>query len=75
MFGNHIVKTAKLQRFSVFLKGNEGAFSGVLTEFDAHTFVFEQCQSVPTKEGETTVSYKGRVLVEREHIKYLVDAP
>jgi hypothetical protein len=70
-----IVKSAVLHRYSVFLRGNEGAFSGILTQFDAKMYVFEQCQSVPTKEGETVIPFKGRILIEREHVNYLVEAP
>lgn len=75
MLRKSIVKSAVLQRFSVFLRANEAPFSGVLTDFDGKTYVFEQCQSVPTKEGETVVPYKGRVLIDRDHVLYLVDAP
>ena len=72
--GKNIVKSCARQRFSVFLHGSSDAFSGILTEFDAKMFVFENCHSVPTREGETPVPYRGRVYVERANIKYLVDA-
>lgn len=73
MFGKAVIKSAVLHRVSVFLHGSEVVFSGILTRSDAEMFVFEQCQSVPTKEGETPVPYKGRVLVERAKVLYLVD--
>ena len=75
MFGKNIVKSTVLHRVSVFLLDTERVFSGVLTEFDAKMNVFEQCQSVPTKEGETVIPFKGRVLVERKHVDYLVEVP
>ncbi len=73
MFGKTVIKSAVLHRVSVFMHESEVVFSGVLTKADAEMFVFEQCQSVPTKEGETPVPYKGRVLIERAKVRYLVD--
>lgn len=73
MFRKSIAKSAVLHRVSVFLHGTEGVFSGILTKTDPEMYVFEQCQSVPTKEGESPVPYKGRVLIERAKVLYLVD--
>lgn len=73
MFSKNIVKKAIRRRFAVTLRANEGSFSGVLTDFDAHVFVFEQAQTVPTKDGETVVPIKGRVFVPRDTVSYLQD--
>lgn len=73
MFRKNLLKRAVLKRFAVTLRANEGAFSGVLTEFDRDVYVFEQCQTVPIKEGETVAPIKGRVFVPCDTISYLQD--
>jgi hypothetical protein len=66
-----LITKAIRRRFAVTLKGNEGVFSGVLTEHDRDVLVFEQCQTVPGNEGGTPNPIKGRVFVERSSIAYL----
>lgn len=73
MFRKSLVTKAIRRRFAVTLRASEGAFSGVLTEFDHDVFVFEQCQTVPTKDGETVVPIRGRVFVPRDTVSYLQD--
>jgi small nuclear ribonucleoprotein (snRNP)-like protein len=73
LFRKNLVKQAIRRRFAVTLRANEGVFSGVLTEFDNDVYVFEQCQTVITKEGETVVPIKGRVFVPRDTVSYLQD--
>ena len=65
------MKRAVLERFCVTLKDNEATFSGVLTDFDADMFVFEDCRTVPTREGETVITIPGRVFIERATVAYL----
>lgn len=71
MFRNSVVKRAVMRRFCVTLRGNEATFAGVLTEFDTEMFVFEDCKTVPTREGETLSAIPGRVFVERKTVAYL----
>lgn len=71
MFRSHIVKKAVLSRFAVTLRGTDETFSGVLTQFDAEMFVFEDCKTVPSREGETVRKIPGRLLVERRTVPYL----
>lgn len=59
------------RRFAVTLRGNEGVFSGVLTECDPVTLVFEQCATVPGNEGGTPTPIMGRVFVERDTLAYI----
>jgi small nuclear ribonucleoprotein (snRNP)-like protein len=71
VFRKSIVKRAVLNRFAVTLTGVEDTFEGVLTQFDTEMFVFEDCKTVATREGETTVKIPGRLFVEREKVSYL----
>lgn len=71
MFRSNIVKRAVLKRFCITLRDNEATFAGVLTNFDAEMFVFEDCKTVPTREGETLSVIPGRVFVERRTVAYL----
>ena len=71
MFRKGIVKRAVLKRFAVTLRGIDETFAGVLTEFDAEMYVFEDCRTVVTREGETAVKIPGRLLVERNTVAYL----
>lgn len=73
MFRKSLVNKAIRRRFAVTLRANEGSFSGVLTEFDRDVYVFEQAQTVPTKDGETVVPIRGRVFVPRDTVSYLQD--
>lgn len=66
-----LVKRAVLQRFAVTLRGIEETFSGVLTAFDAEMFVFDDCRTVITREGDTAVKIPGRLFVERRTVAYL----
>lgn len=69
---NRLIRKAIRRRFVVTLKGNEGDFSGVLTDADRVTLVFEQCATVPAnfREG-TPAEIPGRVFVERTNVAYL----
>lgn len=71
MYRKNIVKRAVLRRFAVTLREDVGTFSGVLTEFDAEMFVFEDCRTVPTRDGETVNNIPGRLFVERRTVAYL----
>lgn len=74
MFGpKRLISKAIRRRFAVTLSGNEGVFSGVLTEFDGEVYAFEQCQTIPTTEGGTPDPIRGRVFVERINVAYLQD--
>jgi hypothetical protein len=75
LFAKSIVNKAIRRRFAVTLKQNEGVFSGVLTELDAKTLVFEQCQTVPGNDGGTPSPIIGRVFVDRETIAYFQELP
>lgn len=73
MFRKSLVSKAIRRRFVATLKANEGVFSGVLTELDRDTMVFEQCKTVPPTEGGTPNTIAGRVFVERASLAYLQD--
>jgi hypothetical protein len=75
VFRSNIVKRAVLSRFAVTLRDIEDTFAGVLTQFDADMFVFEDCKTVPTREGETIRPIPGRVFVERKTVAYLQEIP
>lgn len=73
MFRKSLIDNAIRRRFAVTLRGNEGMFSGVLTESDRAVFVFEQCQTIPGNEGGTSSPIAGRVFVERSTLAYMQD--
>lgn len=75
MYRRNIVKRAVLRRFAVTLRANEGVFSGVLTDLDAKTLVFEQCQTIPGNEGGTPSPIIGRVFVDRDTVAYFQELP
>lgn len=75
MFRKALIDKAIRRRFAVTLKQNEGVFAGLLTEWDADTLVFEKCQTVPGKDGETSVPIAGRVFVDRVNLAYMQDLP
>lgn len=60
-----LITRAMRRRFAVTLTGNEDIFSGVLTESDGDTWVFEDAQ---TAKGEVIA---GRVFVDRIAVAYL----
>lgn len=60
-----LITKAIRRRFAVTLTGNEGIFSGVLTEYDPDMWVFEDAQ---TAKGEVIA---GRVFVDRISVAYL----
>jgi hypothetical protein len=70
-----LVNKAIRRRFAVTLKQNEGVFSGVLTDSDRETLVFEQCQTVPSVEGGTPSTIAGRVFVDRITLAYIQELP
>jgi hypothetical protein len=53
------------RRFAVTLSDNEGVFSGVMTDFDDATMVFEDCKT----DKEQPIA--GRVFVDRIQIAYI----
>lgn len=53
------------------LTGVEDTFEGALSQFDSEVFVFEDCKTVPTREGETVSKIPGRVFVDRNKVAYL----
>ena len=70
-----LIKQAVLKRFAVTLKGIEDTFSGVLTQFDADTYVFEDCWTVASKEGASIHKIPGRLFVERKTVAWLQELP
>lgn len=61
---NRLITRAVRQRFVVTLPAGEGAFSGVLVDFDDTFWRFEQCATVPTKVGVAADEIPGRVWVK-----------
>lgn len=61
---NTSLSGAVRRRFAVHMPGNEGTFSGLLTEEYSDYWVFEDCKTVPTHEGETVVPITGRVWIK-----------
>lgn len=57
------------------LDGIPDTFSGVLTQFDTEMLVFEDCKTVPTREGETVQNIPGRLFFERKKVSYLQELP
>jgi len=53
------------KRFAVTLADNEGVFSGVLTDFDDTTMVFDACET------DKNQPIAGRVFVDRINIAYI----
>jgi hypothetical protein len=72
---NRLIAKAIRRRFAITLKSAEGVFSGVLTDSDSKTFVFEQCQTVPASDGGTPSPIVGRVFVDRDTVAYLQELP
>lgn len=68
---NRIIRRAVRQRFAVTMKHNESTFAGVLTDWDARTFVFVQCTTVPAAPGETPEPLSSPVIVDRAAVAYL----
>jgi hypothetical protein len=58
-------------RFVVTLRGNEGAFSGILTETCKQLLTFEDCKTIPGRPAEQVEPIPGRVHVFTERIAYL----
>jgi len=75
LFRKAILKRAILRRLCVTLDGIEDTFEGVLTDFDGKTYVFEDCQTVPTREGETAVKIPGRLFFDSAKVSYLQERP
>lgn len=60
-----MVSGALRRRFVVTLTGSEGMFSGVLTESDDTTWVFEDCKT------DKHQPIAGRVFIDRINVAYL----
>lgn len=72
---NRVIKQALRRRYAVTLKQNEGTFSGVLFDWDAVTFVFHQCSTIPTSAGETPEPIPSPVIVDRTAVTFLQELP
>ena len=59
-----LINKAVRRRFAVHMPANEGVFSGILTEYDANYWVFEDCKTVPKHEGDTMQLIPGRIWVK-----------
>lgn len=68
---NRIIKQALRHRYAVTLKHNESTFAGVLTDWDAQTFVFAQCSTIPAAPGETPETISSPVIIDRAAVAYL----
>ena len=68
---NRIIKQALRRRYAVTLKHNESAFSGVLSDWDSASFVFQQCSTIPVVQGVTPDPISSPVIVDRDAIAYL----
>lgn len=60
-----LINRAIRHRFAVTLVDNEGTFTGILTESDDTTWVFEQ---VETAKGERAA---GRLFIDRIQVAYM----
>lgn len=45
------------------MPANEGVFSGLLTEFDATYWVFDDCRTVSKHDGDTIANIPGRLWI------------
>jgi small nuclear ribonucleoprotein (snRNP)-like protein len=72
---NRLVNKAIRRRFAVTLCGNEGVFSGVLTESDDITWVFDDCATVPSTPDAESQPIAGRVYIDRVNVAYLQELP
>jgi hypothetical protein len=70
-----LLKKTVLKRFAVTLDGIEDTFTGILTQFDAEIYVFEDCWTVAAKEGASVHKIPGRLFVERRKTSYLQELP
>lgn len=61
---NRLIKKAIRRRFVVTLPGNEGAFSGIMVDSDTTYWIFEDCRSVPRRQGETVEEWPGRIWIK-----------
>jgi hypothetical protein len=61
-----VLDRALRRRVAVNFLGNEAAFVGRLAEFDAETYVLEECETIPAP-GETAQPIRGRQYVDRLH--------
>lgn len=68
---NRLIDKAIRRRFAVTLTGNEGVFSGILTESDDLTWVFDDCATVPSTPGASPDPIAGRVYIDRINVAYL----
>lgn len=68
---NRIIKQALRRRYAVTLKHNESTFSGVLSDWDSVSFVFQQCSTIPAVPGETPDPISSPVIIDRAAVAYL----
>lgn len=54
-----LIEKALRQRFIITLPRNEGVFTGVLVDHDQTYWIFDNCQNVPTHQGETADDWPG----------------
>lgn len=61
-----VLNKALLRLVAVNFFGSEGSFVGHLSEFDAQTYVLEQCETIPDRDG-VVHKLPGRHYVDRKH--------
>lgn len=68
---NRIIKQALRRRYAVTLKHDQSTFSGILSDWDAVSFVFAQCSTIPAVPGETPDPISSPVIIDRAAVAYL----
>jgi small nuclear ribonucleoprotein (snRNP)-like protein len=68
-----VLDKALRRRVALNTVDGETLFTGRLVEYDAETFVLEQCETIPAP-GETARPIKGRQYVDRIH-GFLTELP
>ena len=68
-----VLDSALRRRVAVNFLDSDFVFTGRLADYDADTFVLEQCQTHPGP-GETAQAIKGRQYVDRIHA-FLTELP
>ncbi|MGZ3493061.1 MAG: hypothetical protein ACXU9S_16450 [Gemmatimonadaceae bacterium] len=62
----NVLDKALRRRVAVNFLDSPTTFTGRLAEYDADTYVLEQCETIPAP-GETAQPIKGRQYVDRVH--------